>query len=93
MGSVWWMYRDGGGYVCVSENKDYGFCVVWMYRDDGVYVCVSENKDYGVCVVDVQGWWGVCVCVGVQGLWGLCGGCTMVVVGVSNENKNRIFVN
>jgi hypothetical protein len=67
--------------------------VWWMYRDGWVYVCVSEYKDYGVCVVDVQGWWGVCVFVRVQGLWGLCGGCTMVVVGVSNENKNRVFVN
>ena len=28
MGSVWWMYRDGGVYVCVSEYKDYGVCVV-----------------------------------------------------------------
>ena len=90
---MWWMYRDGGVYVCVSENKDYGVCVVDVQGWWGVCVCVGEQGLWSLCGVDVKGWWGVCVCVGVQGLWGLCGGCTMVVVGVSNENKNRIFVN
>jgi hypothetical protein len=47
MGSVWWMYRDGGG-VCVCVGVQ-GLCGGYIGMVGCMYV--SEYKDCGVCVV------------------------------------------
>ena len=46
---MWWIYRDGGVYVCVGVQGLWSLCGVDVKGWWGVCVCVG-----------VQGLWGLC---------------------------------